>query len=98
MIKLRRAAGISALLVLVAAPALAQERPDRTRVDLYRPDATRKGHVIVDQQTGRVGTFDERSRRTGWGRIERDGRIDLYRNDGTRAGSATLPAHKPVAR
>jgi hypothetical protein len=82
-------AGLWALVLLaVAVPAFGQDRHERTRIDLYRPNGSRSGYVIVDHQTGRVDTFDEKSRRTGWGRIERDGRIDLYRNDSTRAGSA----------
>ena len=82
------------LLTVLAVPALAQERGERTRIDLYRPDGSRSGYVTVDPQTGRVDTFDEKSRRTGWGRIERDGRIDLYNNDGTRAGHGGIKRPK----
>lgn len=80
-----RLALAAALLLLLATPALAQ---DRTRVDLYDVKSARKGYATIDEKTGRIDTYDASSRRTGYGVIQPDGRVDLYRLDGSRAGSA----------
>lgn len=75
--------GVVSLLVS-ATIAVAQER---TRVDLYREDSSRKGYAIVDEKTGRIDTYDKESKRTGYGVVRPDGRVDFYRPDGSRAGS-----------
>jgi hypothetical protein len=79
-----RSLALTALVFVFAVPALAEEK----RIDLYKPDGTRKGHVIVDEKTGRLDTYAPDGRRTGWGRIAPDGRTDLYRLDGSRVGTA----------
>ena len=66
--------------------AVAQQR---TRVDVYRDDSSRKGYAIIDEKTGRIDTYDKESRRTGYGVVRPDGRIDFYRPDGSTAGSGT---------
>lgn len=80
-----------AALLLLATPALAQ---DRTRVDLFDKEGRREGYVIVDEKTGRIDTYDKSSKRTGYGVVQPDGRVDLYRKDGSRAGSATTSKPK----
>ena len=71
-------------LLVSATMAVAQER---TRVDLYREDSSRKGHAIIDEKTGRIDTYDKESKRTGYGVVRPDGRMDVYRPDGSRAAS-----------
>ena len=75
---------VVASLLVSATIAVAQ---DRTRVDLYKPDGSREGYAILNEQTGRIDTYDKESRRTGYGVVQPDGRVDLYRPDGSRAGS-----------
>ena len=57
-------------LLVSATMAVAQER---TRVDLYREDSSRKGHAIIDEKTGRIDTYDKESKRTGYGVVRRMG-------------------------
>lgn len=72
-------------LVLLAAPALAQEK---TRAELYKADGSREGYAVVDEKSGRVDIYDKSSRRKAYGVEQPNGRTDFYRPDGTRAGSA----------
>ena len=66
---------------------------ERIRVDLFRTDGSRQGYAGIDRETGRVDTYDARSRRTGYGRVYQDGRLDLFAPAGTRAGQGrTRPA------
>lgn len=75
---------LTLVLLLLAAPALAQ---DRTRVDLFDKNSRREGYAVIDERRGTIDTYDTESRRTGYGVIRPDGRVDFYRPDGKRAGA-----------
>jgi hypothetical protein len=76
-----RAGLIAALLALaLVGPATAEER----RLDLFDTKGRWTGHVIVDESTGRLDTYDRAGRRTG-GRVgPRTGDVELFDLDGAR--------------
>jgi len=75
-----------AAVLVVAAPVPAQER---TRVDLFDKESSRRGYAIIDHAAGRIDTYDKDSRRTGYGVVQADGRVDRYAPDGRRLGTTT---------
>ena len=77
-------------LVALAAPALADERPAETRVDLFDKSSNRTGSAIIDKKGERVDFYDKSSNRTGYGTIDKGGRIDLYDTKGNRTGSGQI--------
>jgi hypothetical protein len=79
------------LLLLLAGPAVAQER---TRVDLYDARSRRQGYVIIDDQSGRIDIYDSHSRRLGYGRLAPDGRMERFDLRGRREGTAVLPPRR----
>lgn len=82
-------ARVAFVVLLLAAPALAQ---DRTRVDLYDTGSRRQGYAIVDRETGRVDYFDQRSRRTGYGTVDpQTGRAERFDASGKRQTPTVLP-------
>ena len=88
-------AGFLLSLVALGAPALADERPAETRVDLYDRSSARTGSAIVNERTGRVDVYDRRSNRVGYGTIDRkSGRVDTFDTRSRRTGSGTLSGSK----
>ena len=85
-IALGGAFGILLVVAALAAPALGEERPTETRVDLFDKSGARAGSAIVDERTGRVDLFDARSNRVGSGAIDKNGRLDTYDLRGNRTG------------
>ena len=82
--------GVLLGVVALVAPALAEERPTETRVDLYDTKSNRTGSAVIDEKSGRVDFYDKSSNRTGYGTIDKSGRIDLYDRSGNRTGSGQV--------
>ncbi len=74
------------LVLLLAAPAFAEQR-----VDLFTPDGKRAGYAIVDEQTGRIDFYDSKSRRIGWGRVDATGHMERFDRGGRRQQDILIP-------